>query len=324
MQKLHVLLICIISFLIGYNSILLNKLLEKADTKSYTASANRSTSVFPSDSKTSSHFPVWNTDNNVIITELITPESLAEENMKLFRPTIIEIEEYLTKHNLYMLLDLESDQGLIWRVRADEKNNGLSSIKIYVMVAVYEQLARGKINMSTQVMRYGYSSSVKNALTAMIQRSNNEATGALIYAAGGPATINNILKAYLGDNMLSQLAHTPGYAEGGYNKVTMKEQVQILTLLEQGKVVNASSSKQMLDLMLGTSDYFKLKSLSGISSIAQKTAYAPPLQYGIVAKIESNSGHSFKLAMQLWNKNNKKMSTTDVRNIVEIINNSLK
>jgi hypothetical protein len=173
--------------------------------------------------------------------------------------------------------------------------------------------------MNTHVARYGYSGTVNDALNYMIHYSSNEATGSLIQAVGGTNVVNDIIRQYLGDNMSFHLAHTPGYEEGGFNYITVGEEVKMLQLIEQGKVVNADASRQMLNIMYGTSDYFSLATIPGVKAVAQKTAGNPDLQFGIVAKIETTSGRSYTLAMQIWNKNGGSIGFNDLKDIISLI-----
>lgn len=239
---------------------------------------------------------------------------------EVFKAMQDEVTGYLNRNNLYMLLEIRGDRNELWKWNADQANNGLSSIKIFVLVATYQRLAEGTLTRDTIVARYGYRGTVTQALKDMVQISSNEATGALILAVGGVEAVNTIIQNYLGADMTFQLAHTPGYAEGGSNRVTMDEEVELMYQMQQGQVVSETASSEMLTLMSGTADFFGLRAISEIEQIYQKTAYNPPIQYGVVAKIDNVSGRTFLVALQIWGKKGGGIEKSSVRDILRIIN----
>ncbi len=264
----------------------------------------------------SSNLPITTpTETPIPTPDLVKITAAKKENFKDLQD---QINTYITDKKLYMLLQLQGEDE-VWSVHADEVNNGLSTIKMYIMVAVYEQLNQAKLKLDSKVSRYGYSGTVAEALEEMIQNSNNEAAGALGLAVGGPKTINTVLKALLGSDIKSYYSHTPAYMEGGYNKVTMQDEAALMKLIAEEKAVSANSSQDMLALMEGTSDYFNLQTIPGLTYISQKTGYSEPLQYGVVANVKVSSGKSYVLALQIWSKNNKSISKENLRDIIAMI-----
>jgi len=271
-------------------------------------------------------------DNSTMTTQTPIPSAKSDYELKLeaynealaqrqadFTVMQGQVQKYVADHNLHLLLDLQGDESENWLVNENEVNNGLSSIKIYIMVAVYTQLDSGKLKMSTHVARYGFSGTVQSALNYMVHESSNEASGALIQAVGGVKVVNDIIKQYLGSSMHFHLAHTPGYMEGGSNTVVMSEETKIMDLLQKGQIVDADDSKAMLDLMYGTDDYYTLITLPGIKAIAQKIADAPDVQFGVVARIDTTSGRSYILAMQIWSNSKKSIAKSNLRDIIGIM-----
>ena len=62
-----------------------------------------------------------------------------------------------------------------------------------------------------------------------------------------------------------------------------------------------------------------MKEIKGIKAVAQKIADAPK-QYGIVAKIDTDSGRSYTLAMQIFRKDSKAIAQSNLHDIIAIIN----
>lgn len=232
-------------------------------------------------------------------------------------PRLLEIESAIAKYestnneNVYLYFE---DESRSYSHRAEEVTRSASTIKITVMMEVYRQLESGQLLPSTYVSRYSFSGTVDSALKAMMHSSNNSATGALIKAVGGTDAVNTTIDLYLGENAITTLHHTPGfYSEAGavkQNVTTAREQVRLIELLDAGMIVTPEHSKQMLELMSGTRDYFGIRSINGIESIAFKTGYFPNYLYGLTGQVNQSTGESYRFSIYLedWDNNRAKWS----------------
>ena len=72
-------------------------------------------------------------------------------------------------------------------INEDVKRMAASTIKDYVMLAVFKQIENKKLN---------YTPEIKRLLQMSIQHSSNSATNRLIHILGGPRQVNNILSQY--------------------------------------------------------------------------------------------------------------------------------
>lgn len=123
-----------------------------------------------------------------------------------------------------------------------------SVIKLYVMLAVFQRMADGAM---------ADDASTNQLLTQMITVSSNEATNTLVSALGGGdmnagfSVVNEIAARYgFGSSHISQaLGVVPIDPDG---KVTTADDAgRFMAAVYRGSLVNADSSRRMLDLLLG-------------------------------------------------------------------------
>ncbi|TKB25384.1 serine hydrolase [Desulfopila sp. IMCC35006] len=88
----------------------------------------------------------------------------------------------------WMVYDLEKNESVI-DINADQEFQAASMIKPFVALAYFHQVNAGKLK---------YTSTSRQKLEAMIQRSNNAATNWVMRQVGGPAKCDAILKQYYG------------------------------------------------------------------------------------------------------------------------------
>ncbi|GHO46743.1 hypothetical protein KSX_49060 [Ktedonospora formicarum] len=110
-----------------------------------------------------------------------------------------------------------------------------SSMKIPIMLAFFDMLesqGRGPDDGEMQL------------LTTMIENSDNDAASALYYdeLGGAPALMSYLQKIHVG-------GLTPDPESWGYSAITPQSMVDMLTLLHQGKILNAQDRQIALDLM---------------------------------------------------------------------------
>jgi beta-lactamase class A len=88
----------------------------------------------------------------------------------------------------WMVYDLAKDQSVV-DINANKEFQAASMIKPFVALAFFHQVKQGK---------YKYGPKSRRKMEAMIQRSNNAATNWVMRQAGGPRSIDAILKKYYG------------------------------------------------------------------------------------------------------------------------------
>lgn len=203
--------------------------------------------------------------------------------------------------------------------------SSLSLIKIPVMIETYRQLEKGRINLTDRVERYGYEADLDTALRMMMLYSHNEATGAIIKHLGGVDRVNMTLENYLGSDIITYLDHTPGYA-GLYgerytqvNTATMDEFTELLLLMNNGDLINSSSSEEMKKLMGECFDSFEVRDIEKIKSIAMKTGYQPPTHYGLVGMVDTDSGREYAFGIYLHDYYHG-VDTTTIHKVLEAVN----
>jgi hypothetical protein len=226
-------------------------------------------------------------------------------------------------------ISLLDSYGNEFHHKADEVIGVLSLIKVPVMVETFNQIDQGKIAMTDQVSRYGYTGTVESALQDMIHVSSNEATGALIQHVGGIEPINTTIQNLLGDPETPlYLDHTPGYGTAEnwkrYNEMNTMHMAKLTQMIHNGEVINQEYSRAMLDLMEGTDDYLNIADSKGLKSIKQKTGYYPPIMYGVTGVIETDWGEEYTVAIMIDNWETKKsIFDGQMQQVIEILNAEL-
>lgn len=175
---------------------------------------------------------------------------------------------------------LDLDTGNYLDISGDRVFPAASTIKLPILVAYYQALEEGKVNLDeTLVMRRdlitggsgdmqyqspGTKFSTKRTLAKMIIISDNTATNMIIDRLGGIAKLNQRFRSWgLKDtvirNWLADLS--------GTNTTSSKDMVRLLAQLANGKLVSSSSRAQIMDLLSQTT----IKTLlpAGIGSGAQ-------------------------------------------------------
>lgn len=228
------------------------------------------------------------------------------------------LDEFSIGKNIDFYLSYDDLSGNMVKINEQEKINGLSTIKLFVLIEVYKQIGEGKIKKSDPVSRYGYSGTVESGIKDMMVSSSNEATGALILKVGGTDNINSTLKEYLGEDIKSEITHTPAYAEGGDNIVVAEEQLQLLKKLYRGEVLY-DYKDEILEIMSKCSDYFSVKSLLGESKIYMKTGYSPPNMYGLIGIVEKSTSDKYVFALHIYGKNKQAIKLSYILDVIKIM-----
>jgi hypothetical protein len=228
------------------------------------------------------------------------------------------LDEFSVGKNIDMYLSYDYLSGNTVKINEYEKINGLSTIKFFVLTEVYKQIGEGKIKKTDPVSRYGYSGTVESGIKDMMISSSNEATGALILKVGGTDNINSTLKEYLGEDIKSEITHTPAYAEGGDNIVVAEEQLLLLKKLYNDEIL-ADYKEEILEIMLKCYDYFSVKPLIGESKIYMKTGYSPPNMYGLIGIVENPNNYNYAFALHIYGKNKQAIKLSYIQDVIKIM-----
>jgi len=148
---------------------------------------------------------------------------------------------------------------------ADEKFYAASIIKVPIMAAVYEQVARGAVSLSEKiVVRHedmvggsgilqnlspGIEMSIYDLTMLMIIESDNTATNMLIDRIG-TANIQQSMRDWgLQDSeFYNKLMVIPAKVEG-YNMLTAREMTHLLKLMGDGKIASWHACNEMIKIM---------------------------------------------------------------------------
>ncbi|KXK26385.1 MAG: hypothetical protein TR69_WS6001000388 [candidate division WS6 bacterium OLB20] len=261
------------------------------------------------------------------VADTLIPLAISQtEALEPGNPRLLELEQAIAdyqtqnRENVYLFIE---DETRSYGSGSDNVTRSASLIKITVMIEVYRQLESGELTPETRVSRYGFSGTVSQALTAMMHRSDNSATGALIQSVGGTESVNNTIRELLGETAVTTLHHTPGfYSEPGASKpnvTTAREQVQLIRLLEEGLVVTPERSAEMLELMAGTRDYFGVRSIDGIDSISFKTGYFPDFLFGLTGSVTQDDGGTFRFCIIVEDWKNGAAKWSGIRELLTLM-----
>ncbi|MDX9896699.1 MAG: serine hydrolase [Desulfofustis sp.] len=138
----------------------------------------------------------------------------------------------------WMVYDLENDKNLV-AINADQVFQAASMIKPFIALAFFHQAARGEVP---------YGPKTKQNMELMIQRSNNAATNWVMKAAGGPETVNRILKNEYG-TIFRQTSIVEYIPPGGRTYLNSASPSDYVRFLQQLWRDNLPYSKEIRRLM---------------------------------------------------------------------------
>ncbi len=177
--------------------------------------------------------------------------------------------------------------GATVAIRADETFPTASMIKVPIMVAVFDRMARGEIAFTDTapepraVARYPEGDlvgqladtarvEVSRLLTMSLTFSDNTASLWLQQIAGGGTTVNQWLERN-GFRTTRVNARTPGreadYDSLGWGQTTPREMARLATMIRQGKAVSPAASQEMYRTM--TRSYWTGQALSQVPPTVQ-------------------------------------------------------
>jgi beta-lactamase class A len=196
-----------------------------------------------------------------------------------------------------------ADNKMLVDINGDQIRNAASVIKPYVMLAVYEQVARQELNETPDITRQVH---------RMITISDNHATNALIRHLGqgdyqqGIVIINALVRKYgFQQTVVRELIPDGGKTYG--NRTSAADATLFFKLLYEQKLVNPHYSQKMTDVLL-KNVHRRIKTQQIIqdgAAVADKTGYVRGLNAdcGIVfQKNQQGKGHDYVLSIFIENK----------------------
>lgn len=242
-------------------------------------------------------------------------------------PYFAELKDKITQigesNGINLSVTYLDEQGNSFNYRGAALHDTLSTAKVMIMIETYRQLSEGIIKLNDPVSRFGYSGTVEGALKSMMHYSSNSASGALVKKIGGADNINATIIKYLGDNTALHFDHTPIYQgqdgeNTGWNTLTTDSMTTLMDLISKGQVINEEVSAQMLQLMYGCTDYFKIKTIAHTGEIAMKTGYQPTTHYALTALITGTDNRKYTVTIFVGKNSGTRQGI--VKEIVELIN----
>ena len=196
-----------------------------------------------------------------------------------------------------------ADNKMLVDINGDQIRNAASVIKPYVMLAVYEQIARQELNETPDITRQVY---------RMITVSDNHATNTLIRHLGqgdyqqGIVIINALSRKYgFQQTLVRELIPDGGKTYA--NRTSAADATLFFKLLYEQKLVNPHYSQKMTDVLL-KNVHHRIKTQQIMQdgvAVADKTGYVRGLNAdcGIVyQKNPQGKGHDYVLSIFIENK----------------------
>ena len=200
------------------------------------------------------------------------------------------------------IFDLAENKMLV-DINGDKARNAASLIKPYVMLAVYEQIARQELNETPDISRQVH---------RMITVSDNHATNTLIRHLGqgdyqqGIVAVNALVRKY-GFQQTAVRELIPDGGKTYANRTSAADTTLFFKLLYEQKLVNSHYSQKMTDILLkNVHDRIETHQIKqdGVA-VADKTGYVRGLNAdcGIIyQKDHRGKGRDYILSIFIENK----------------------
>lgn len=156
----------------------------------------------------------------------------------------------------------------------DHRQPSASVIKLYVMLAVYDQIAQGKLTETADI---------DTLLTQMITVSSNQATNTLVKTLGGGdaqagfTIVNDTAKANgFTETAMNDLLYDSGTHDSSLKQTSVNDAGAFMAKVYRGQLVSTDVSSKMLDLLLGQTRRTKIP--AGVpdgTKVANKTGEIP-------------------------------------------------
>lgn len=181
-----------------------------------------------------------------------------DERLSLENRIGVELKSYDGLMGIY----IDDLRGNVIKINEREKFETASTIKLFVLAALFERIERGEISLSDMLeyrqehvidgsgilssMEVGTKLSVKNIATLMIIVSDNIATNMLIDFLGVGQINDCIRRLGCGDTILHNRIDFAKYSKLGTS--TPEDYARMWVRMAQGKLISPESSEQMLEI----------------------------------------------------------------------------
>lgn len=181
-----------------------------------------------------------------------------DERLSLENRIGVELKSYDGLMGIY----IDDLRGNVIKINEKEKFETASTIKLFVLAALFERIEKGEIALSDMLeyrqehvidgsgvlssMEVGTKLSIKNIATLMIIVSDNIATNMLIDFLGVGQINDCIQKLGCGDTILHNRIDFEKYSKLGTS--TPEDYAGMWVRMAQGKLISPRASEQMLDI----------------------------------------------------------------------------
>ena len=117
-----------------------------------------------------------------------------------------------------------------------------STIKIFILCAVYDKASKGEIDLNDEYNRM--------LAEKMITISSNNSTNILTKAIGGTGTVTEYIRNVLGFRLSSMNKLIGNEYDGSNNLINPSEAMSLLEMLYNGEIVDPGSSAEMVEILL--------------------------------------------------------------------------
>jgi len=148
------------------------------------------------------------------------------------------------------------------------RQRAASTIKVYIMLAVYRRVQRHRFRLTAQNQR---------DLKLMIHNSDNAAANRLIQRAGGLRAVNQTIRAFhfKQTTLARHLLDTQALRRGHDNYTSVSDLTHFLTRVYQHRLLGRTYDRKMLTLLKGCRNHSKLPALVKRATVYNKTGEYP-------------------------------------------------
>ena len=223
------------------------------------------------------------------------------------------------------------DSGTYMQISANQKISAASIIKVPILVAFFQDVDSGKINLDEQLemtedTKVGEAGELQlrptgtkilalEAATKMIVISDNTATNMLIKRLGGFSSLNLRFKSWGLDSTVinNQLPDLDGT-----NTTSTQDLVELLTQIDKGKLIDPRSRDRLLDIMRrSVTDTLLPRGIGEDARIIHKTGDIASV-VGDVGFIDMPSGKRYAIAVMVKRPSNDQRANELIRQISKI------
>ena len=258
-------------------------------------------------------------------------------NLNLTKPSLQLKQQLQTKIQTKTKLDssyvfVAPDSGEYSEVGSDRILPAASTIKLPILIALFQAVDAGKVQLTEQLTitkasiaegsgdlqeeKPGTKVSILTIATKMMTISDNTATNLIIDRLGGKAVLNQQFRTW---GLTATTINNPLPDLEGTNTTTAKELARSMMAIQRGKIVSDASRTKILEMMSHVKRNTMLpKGLGAGAKIAHKTGDIGTL-VADVGSIESPSGKNYLAAVLVKRPHNDPAGPELIRQMSKIV-----